>query len=321
MVNRVQGTTFADIEPRTSLKVALGDNFSVKAGYARIHQYVQQVSTNYIDLPTDLWQPVSARFKPLQSDLYSIGVYGNLPWNMYFSVEGWYKDMDNLLEYREGVSVLNPDLAWEDKLTSGKGWSYGVDLSVTREVGKITGTVGYGLLWNWRKFDDLNQGVKFPAKFDNRHKININASYKLNEKIEFNAGWTFTTGNRMTLSTYNYDVPGTMFPDAPSPGPPGWGDDDEVEGVDLYSSRNNVRLPANHRLDLGMTIHVRHKNGHAGMWNISIYNAYCHMNAITIKKDNINDVFFNPDKENWHRTFKTLSLIPIIPSFSYTYYF
>ena len=69
--------------------------------------------------------------------------------------------MDNLLEYREGVSVLNPDLAWEDKLTSGKGWSYGVDLSVTREVGKITGTVGYGLLWNWRKFDDLNQGVKF----------------------------------------------------------------------------------------------------------------------------------------------------------------
>lgn len=321
VVNRVQGTTFADIEPRASLKVALGDNFSVKAGYARMHQYVQQVSTNYIDLPTDLWQPVSARFKPLQSDLYSIGVYGNLPWNMYFSVEGWYKDMDNLLEYREGVSVLNPDLAWEDKLTSGKGWSYGVDLSVTREVGKITGTVGYGLLWNWRKFDDLNQGVKFPAKFDNRHKININASYKLNEKIEFNAGWTFTTGNRMTLSTYNYDVPGTMFPDAPSPGPPGWGDDDEVEGVDLYSSRNNVRLPANHRLDLGMTIHVRHKNGHAGMWNISIYNAYCHMNAITIKKDNINDVFFNPDKENWHRAFKTLSLIPIIPSFSYTYYF
>lgn len=98
----------------------MGDNFSVKAGYARIHQYVQQVSTNYIDLPTDLWQPVSARFKPLQSDLYSIGVYGNLPWSMYFSVEGWYKDMDNLLEYREGVSVLNPDLAWEDKLTSGK---------------------------------------------------------------------------------------------------------------------------------------------------------------------------------------------------------
>ena len=97
-----------------------------------------------------------------------------------------------------------------------------VTLRSTREVGKITGTIGYGLLWNWRKFDDLNQGVKFPAKFDNRHKININASYKLNEKIEFNAGWTFTTGNRMTLSTYNYDVPGTMFPDAPSPGPPGW---------------------------------------------------------------------------------------------------
>lgn len=321
VVNRVEGKSFADVEPRASLKVAVGENYSIKAGYARIHQYVQQVSTNYIDLPTDLWQPVTARFKPLESDQYSIGVYGNLPWSMYFSVEGWYKDMRNLLEYRDGVSVLNPDIAWEDKLTSGKGWSYGVDLSVTREVGKITGSVGYGLLWNWRKFDDLNQGLKFPAKFDNRHKININASYKLNDKFEFSAAWTFTTGNRLTLSTYNYDVPGTMFPDAPSPGPPGWGDDDEMEGVSLYTSRNNVRLPANHRLDLGMTIHVRHKNGHAGMWNISLYNAYCHMNPMTIKKDNINNVLFTHDKENWHRAFKTLSLIPTIPSFSYTYKF
>ena len=77
-----------------------------------MHQYVQQVSNNYISLPTDLWQPVAAGFKPLRSDQYSLGFYGNLPWYMYFSFEGWYKDMDNLLEYREGVSVLNPGLSW-----------------------------------------------------------------------------------------------------------------------------------------------------------------------------------------------------------------
>ena len=78
--------------------------------------------------------------------------------------------MNNLLEYREGISVLNPQLNWADKLTNGKGWSYGIDLSFTKEVGSFTGTIGYGLMWNWRKFSQLNHGVKFPAKFDNRHQ-------------------------------------------------------------------------------------------------------------------------------------------------------
>ncbi len=315
----VQRHTFTDIEPRASVKFAVGENYSIKASYARMHQYVQQISNNYINLPTDLWQPVTASFKPIRSDQYSMGVYGNLPWAMYFSVEGWYKTMSNLLEYRDGVSVLNPHLYWEDKLTSGKGWSYGVDIAVTKDVGKITGTVGYGLLWNWRKFDELNLGNKFPAKFDNRHKININVAYKLNERFNFNAGWTYMTGNRLTLSMYNYDIPGSLFPDAPTVGPPGYGN--EIDGLNYYPTRNNVRLPAYHRLDLGMTIHRNYRKGRSGEWNVSLYNAYCHMNVLTVKKDNENNVAFTPDKENWHRAFKTLSLIPIIPSVSYTYSF
>ncbi len=161
---RIQQHTFTDVESRASVKFAVGEDYSIKASYARMHQYVQQISNNYINLPTDLWQPVTASFKPIRSNQYSLGVYGNLPLAMYFSVEGWYKTMSNLLEYRDGVSVLNPRLYWEDKLTMGKGWSYGVDIAVTKEVGQITGTVGYGLLWNWRKFDELNQGQKFPAK-------------------------------------------------------------------------------------------------------------------------------------------------------------
>lgn len=311
--------TFKMLEPRASLRCMIGEKYSVKLGYARMSQFVQQISSNYINLPTDLWQPITPRFKPLQSDQYSVGLYGNLPHYIYFSVEGWYKDMKNLLEYREGVSVLNPELAWEEKLTSGKGWSYGIDLSITKEAGAFTGAVGYGLMWNWRKFEDLNQGGKFPAKFDNRHKININVGYKLNSKIDFNAGWTYMTGNCLTLSMYNYDIPGSQFTDAPTVGPPGYGN--EIDGIDYYPSRNNVRMPAYHRLDLGMNITNDYKNGRKGIWNISVYNAYCHMNAITIQKDNENDIIDFPDKSSWHRAFKTLSFIPIIPSVSYTYIF
>lgn len=198
-MNHIQSHTYLHLEPRASLKIAVGSDYSIKASYARMHQYVQQISSNYINLPTDLWQPVAFDFKPLRSDQYSLGFYGNLPLHMYFSVEGWYKDMDNLLEYREGISMLDPGLDWNEKLTSGNGWSYGVDFSVTKEAGAFTGSIGYGLMWNWRKFEELNLGKKFPAKFDNRHKININLAYKLNDKIDFNAGWTYMTGNRLTL--------------------------------------------------------------------------------------------------------------------------
>lgn len=319
VVYSTQNRTFKSVEPRASIRCNVGDKYSIKLGYARMSQFVQQVSSNYIDLPTDLWQPITSQFKPLKSDQYSVGFYGTLPLSMYFSAEGWYKNMKNLLEYREGVSVLSPGMAWNEKLTSGKGWSYGFDFSLTKEAGAFTGSVGYGLLWNWRKFEELNNGAKFLAKFDNRHKININAAYKLNDKIDLNAGWTYMTGNRLTLSMYNYDIPGSQFPDAPTVGPPGYGN--EIDGIDYYPSRNNVRMPAYHRLDLGMNIHKNYKNGRKGIWNVSLYNAYCHMNAMTIQKDNENNIIDFPNKEGWHRAFKTLSFIPIIPSVSYTYIF
>lgn len=312
----IQGSAFPRLEPRASVRVNLTDDYSVKASYARINQFVQQVSSNYINLPTDLWQPVGAGKKPLGSDQYSLGVYGNLPHDMYFSVEGWYKRMRNLVEYREGISSLNPGLTWNEKTTTGRGWAYGVDLSVTREIGRVTGTVSYGLMWNWRKFAELNGGLKFPAKFDNRHKININATYRLNDRIEFNAGWTYMTGNRLTLSLYNYDEPGNMFPDAPSTGIAGSGFDwEQASGLDYYSGRNNVRFPAYHRLDLGMSLYKRLRNGRRTIWNFGLYNAYCRMNAMTIRKDD----FVGLDRES--RAFQKFSLIPIVPSVSYTYEF
>ena len=311
----IQGRSFPRVEPRASVRVNITRAYSVKAAYARINQFVQQVSSNYINLPTDLWQPVGSGAEPLGSDQFSLGFYGNLPRGMYFSVEGWYKTMRNLVEYREGVSTLDPGLSWDEKTTTGKGWAYGVDLSLTREMGRLTGTVSYGLMWNWRKFPLLNGGERFPAKFDNRHKININATYKLNDRIEFNAGWTFMTGNRLTLALYNYDEPGDNFPDAPATGvgteSGSWS---QTTGLDYFSDRNNVRLPAYHRLDLGMSLYKRLKNGRRTIWNFSLYNAYCRMNAMTIKKD---DVVW----ERGSRGFQKFSLIPIVPSVSYTYEF
>ena len=316
----IKGNSFPRLEPRVSFRISVSDNYSVKASYARINQFIQQVSPNYINLPTDLWQPTGLGKKPLKSDQYSIGFYGNLPIGMYFSIEGWYKDMKNLVEYREGISMLNPNLTWNEKTVSGNGRAYGIDLSINKEIGKFTGNISYGLMWNWRKFDGLNGGRKFPAKFDNRNKININASYKLNDKIEFNAGWTYMTGNRMTLSLYEYEPAGAEYVDSPKIS----GDDSHLEsfdnlqsssGIGYISERNNIRLPAYHRLDLGMSLKKKLDNGARTIWNFSLYNAYCHMNAMTIVKGGYGSPYAK------HKKFQTLSLLPVIPSVSWTYEF
>lgn len=314
----ISGTSFPRIEPRASFRINVTQDYSIKASYARINQFVQQVSANYISLPTDLWQPIGEGKKPLQSDQYSLGLYGNLPWwELYFSLEGWYKDMRNLVEYREGISSLNPNLPWDAKTVTGKGWAYGADLTVTKEIGKVTGSVSYGLMWNWRKFAELNGGLKFPAKFDNRNKINITANYKLNDKIEFNASWTYMTGNRLTLSLYNYDTPGNDFLDAPNvTGDTEGFEFDQNTGLGYISGRNNVRMPAYHRLDIGMSLYKNLKNGGRTIWNFSLYNAYCHMNTMTIVKQSIYEWNKPPRRE-----FRKLSLIPIIPSVSWTYEF
>lgn len=316
---RSKGDYWWYLEPRAAMRVSLTDNLSLKAAYASMSQGEQQISNNYISLPTDLWQPTVAPFAPLRSHNVSLGLSGNLPYDSFFAAELWWKTMKGLLEYREGVSALNPGLSWQEKLTSGRGYAYGLDLTLARNIGKWTGSIGYGLMWNRRKFADLNQGRTFPAKFDNRHKINLGLTFRPSDRWEFNAQWVYMTGNRLTLAMYNYDSAGSFFPDAPSVDIGDYvGGDDQLTGIGYYPERNNIRLPAYHRLDLGASLFKPLKGGRMIVWNFGLYNAYCHMNAMTIQKDPYNDDY---QGQGWHRTFRTFSLLPVIPSFSFTYKF
>lgn len=312
---RLSSNHHIHFEPRLSVKFSINETTSIKADYTKVSQIVQQVPGNYISLPTDSWLPISDKFTPLSCSQYSMGLYRSLSKNTFISLEGWYKNMNNLLEYKEGVSVLNDKLNWDQKLTQGKGWSYGLDFSIETTRGRWTAEVHYGLLWNWRKFKELNQGEKFPAKFDNRHKLNMIVNYKINPSVELNANWTYISGNRMTLSLFNYDGTVSAFPQAPiggeSMGNSQW---NSLTGIDYIGSVNNIRMPAYHRLDMGMEIFQNLKNGRKGIWNISLYNAYCRMNTLMIQKHDYTDY-------TKRRSFKSLSLLPIIPSISYTYEF
>ncbi|WP_431881341.1 TonB-dependent receptor domain-containing protein [Parabacteroides goldsteinii] len=312
----VQGKTYTGLEPRVSLRWLLDDNLSFKASYSRMNQYVHLISNSFISLPTDAWMPVTRKLKPLISDQVSAGFYYNLNKEYNFSVEGYYKTLDNLLEYRDGHTFTPSFVNWEDKLTAGEGRSYGAEFMVRKETGRTTGWVGYGLSWSDRQFDELNQGARYPARFDNRHKLNIVVMHKISPKVELSAAWSYASGNHVTLSLENYYENGT--------GSPTNNDNhymDASESIDYYEGRNNYQLPAYHRLDLGIKIYRPKKKGRMGIWTVSIYNVYSRMNPFMIYKSDKTV----PDPGSSYGknvpVFKTIGIMPIIPSISYTYKF
>ena len=297
----VEGKTYQSVQPRLSTSVMLASNFSLKAGYAYMTQYVHLLSNSSLSLPTDLWVPVTANILPMNAHQVSLGAFYELPHLFDISIEGYYKSMDNLLEYKDGASFFGSSDSWENKVCMGKGWAYGVEFLVQRSFGNTTGWIGYTWAHSNRLFDRegqmINNGKVFPAKYDRRHDISITVNHKFNERIDLSGTWVFSSGNCGTLGTQIYE----SFP--------------SIEGDITYINaleRNNFRMGNYHRLDLGVNIHHKFKYT-TGTLNISVYNVYNHNNPFLVYTDYTWDAATQQEK----KTLVQVSIFPIIPSISY----
>ncbi|GHV53186.1 TonB-dependent receptor [Bacteroidia bacterium] len=312
----VEGKPYARLQPRVSARYLINGSLSLKASYAMMNQYVHLLSSSAISLPTDLWVPVTKNIRPMLSNQYSAAVFYNLKKEYDFSLEAYYKTMDNVIEYRDGASMFASSANWQERVAMGKGRSYGIELLAQKSAGKLTGWIGYGLSWTDRQFPggEINGGRRFYAKYDNRHKINAVASYKLSDKVDVNASWTYYSGNWMTVAKEHYEtapqIPGN------SSGNMGFGTNE----TPYYDARNNYRMSDYHRLDLGFNSYRPKKNGRMGIWNLSIYNAYCHLNPMLAYPSS--QITTGAQGNTQRKALMTeYSLFPIIPSFSYTYKF
>ncbi|MDR2679299.1 MAG: TonB-dependent receptor [Tannerella sp.] len=295
----VQGKFYHSLQPRVSARVLLQENLSLKAGYTIMSQYIHLLSNNQISLPTDLWVPVTKRIVPMKSHQAALGIFYSLKDIADFSIEGYYKTMDNIIEYKDGATFLNINTGWEDKVSVGRGWAYGVEFLAQKTVGKTTGWIGYTWAKSERLFNrpgqELNFGRVFPAKYDRRHSVSIVAMHRFSEKIDISGTWVYNTGDCATLGLQDYAAD----------------DDGDLKYIDR---RNNYRKPDYHRLDFGINFHKKLKHG-TRTWNISVYNVYNRNNPFLIIPYEENSGG-NPKK-----VLKQISLFPIIPSVSYTYKF
>ncbi len=316
----VEGESYIRLQPRLALRYKASDNLALKASYSRMAQHVHLLATSGINLPTDLWLPVTKKFEPPISDQVAIGTAINLPFDLSFSIEGFYKTMNNLIEYKEGASFTGTATNWENKVEKGRGWSYGAEFLLEKTSGKTTGWIGYTLAWNYRQFDNLNFGNPFPAKYDRRHDLSVVLTHQFSERFDIGASWVYGTGNAVTLAYMEY--PMAEFPGTRNSYSYYWDNNNLKE----YGGRNNYRMPAYHRLDIGFNWHKRLKHG-TRTWNFSVYNAYNRNNPFYMQwrtkggysRTEINGVV--TEKDDRRVVLTQFSLFPFIPSISYSYKF
>lgn len=306
----VQKQTYLSLQPRLSVSFKATSNIILKSSFSQMNQCTQLLSTASLAMPSDLWVPVTRHIRPMKSFQYATGVYYTGIKNWEFSIEGYYKDMHNVLEYKDGESFLDSSHNWEDKVEMGKGRSFGVEFMAQKTAGHLTGWINYTLSKSDRQFstDGINNGKRFPYQYDRRHTLNLTLNYQLTRRIDFNMSWTYASGCMATLPK---EKTHTELP--PVNVPPSWIMDNLNKGdMDHYTSRNNYRLPASHQLNLGFNFHKQTRHGER-IWNISVLNAYNAMNP--------NFVYISREAQTGKPLLKKMTILPCIPSFSYTYKF
>jgi hypothetical protein len=290
--------TYGGLEPRLTMRYTLDAQTSVKASITRNYQYIHLVSNAGSTLPTDLWVPSTLFVQPQKSWQYAAGIFKNFKDNTFeTSIEVYYKTMQNQVEYREGYtpSLRDP----EEEFTFGKGWSYGTELFINKVRGRFTGWVGYTLSWTYRQFPALNNGDRYPARYDRRHDLSVVGSYSLNERWKLGAVFVYGTGSATTLPEQFYVINGVLTQE--------------------YSRINQYRLAAYHRLDVSATYTPVQKKPRrwTNSWVFSIYNLYSRLNPYFVYFDQTG----SPYDGSLQVDARQVSLFPIIPSVTWNFSF
>jgi hypothetical protein len=289
---------FIHPEPRLVLKYQINNSSSLKASYMRISQYIHLATSAAASMPTDIWLPSNSDLKPLIGDQLSMGYFKNFPLHdLEFSTEIYYKKMNNQLEFLRGIvyNSINGNLL--DNLAIGFGQSYGVEFYIGKKSGKTTGWLSYTLSRTEEKFDQINAGYFYPAKYDRRHDISLTLIRKFNEKWSGSAVFIYISGNAFTMPIGRYIIQGNI--------------------VNQYGDVNRYRMPSYNRMDVSLTRKIISRRNRTSELVLSVYNVYNRANPYYIYFEAVGDL----EKYRLEVKAVAVTLFPIIPSVSWNFKF
>jgi len=286
--------SYGGLEPRISATYLLNETSSVKGAFSRNYQYIHLLSTSTTSTPIDVWLPTTDIVKPEFANQISFGYFKNFDNNSFeSSVEVYYKDMQNQIEYENGADIYFNEYI-ESQLVFGKGRSYGVEFYLKKNFGNLSGWLSYTLSKTEREFPDINDGIPFSARQDRTHDFSMTAIYKLSKWWTFSANWIYYTGDAVTFPSGKYSVDGNT--------------------LSLYTERNGYRMPDYHRLDIGVTMMLRKTETSEMSLTFSLYNAYNRKNAYTI-------TFQESETNALNTEAVRLALFGVVPSITFNFSF
>jgi hypothetical protein len=287
--------TYFNLEPRLAASFVFNPRTSLKASYVRNVQNLHLVSNSTSSNPTDKWIANTNIIKPELSDQVSVGYYKDL-FNGKFelSIETYYKQMQNQIDYRDGADIFANNDAIEMQLLFGKGRAYGIEWLLKKKAGKFTGWLSYTLSKTEKQINGINNNKWYSAKQDRTHEVAIVGSYQISSKWTVSANWVFYTGDAVTFPAGKYFIGNrTVF---------------------YYTERNGYRMPSYHRLDLGASWQLKKKKRWSSELTFNLYNAYGRENAYAINFRDSEDVFAKTEAVRF-------ALFRYIPSISYNFKF
>jgi len=305
---------YVSYEPRFLSTFMITENTLFKASYASMNQYIHLLTGSSPNMQNDIWVPVTDTVAPSLSKQYAIGLEKSFRDGIYeVSLEGYYKTMNNLITYKDGVAILSSGSDWQTQVeTNGKGKSYGLEFLLQKTLGSATGWIAYTYSKTTRQFENKNNGKPYPFKYDRTHDISIVYLQKIKRNIQFSATWVYGTGNPYTLATGKYKMMPIVINELIN-------ESNYLTYGQVYNDLNSYRMRAYHKLDIGVNFYKKVKRGER-TWNISIYNLYNRQNPYYY----FIDTSYQFDQEGriipeaTKTVLKQQSYFPIIPSFSYS---
>ena len=293
--------TYSFLEPRLSLNIPIGNEFSLKGAFSKTNQFMHFLSYSGAGIPADYWMPSTANVKPSGARQFNIGfakLFSNK--TLQLTIDGYWKDLKGMVSFKPGGSLVGNLSSWENVIEqNGKGTNYGIEVFLQKTAGRSTGWLGVTLSRAFRQFDNLNQGKNFPFKYDRLLDLSLVWNYKMSEKINVSAAWAFGSGYPITLASERFYLEGYPY--------------------FVYEGINSYRMRSFHRLDLSLN-HTSKTNWGESTWSISIFNVYNRKNPYYY----FYGWTFAPtaNNPNYHNlTLKQRTLFPFFPTISYNFKF